>query len=292
MRKLVRLGLTAGFALAAFSSPLLAGQDSDWSTDRLDDSWVDHALANPEQDRGWCQPCRNDGRDGNVSHCEVRPFSLSRGKGPIAIDGGQNSGMTVMGWDRDSVRILYRVMTRARTEERARAIATDVQLELSKGGLLPQGPFEPSGDEWWAVEIKAWVPRASDLVLSTQNGPLAVRDVRGRMELSSTNGPMSLVDLGGAIEARTQNGPLHVALAGSRWDGTGIDAEAQNGPLDLALPSSYSAHLVTGTINGPEAFDYAIESNPERAWINTTLGKGGPLVRVVTTNGPFHIGAR
>ena len=292
MRTLVRLGFAAGFVLAAFASPLLAEQDSDWSTDRLDDSWVEHVLANPESDRGWCQSCRNRGRDGDVSHCEVRPFVLSHSKGPIAIDGGQNSGMTVMGWDRDSVRILYRVVTRARTEERARAIAADVQLELSKGGLRPQGPFEPSGGEWWAVEIKAWVPRATDLVLSTQNGPLAVRDVRGRMELSSTNGPMSLVDLGGAIEARTENGPLHVALAGSRWDGTGIDAEAQNGPLDLMLPSGYSAHLVTGTINGPEAFDYAIGSNPPRAWINTKLGKGGPLVRVVTTNGPFHIGAR
>src|SRR5438105_113139 len=129
MRTLVRLGLTAGLALAAFSSPLLAGQD--WSTDRLDDSWVEHALANPEQDRGWCQSSRNDGRDGNVSHCEVRPFSLARGTGPIAIDGGQNSGMTVMGWDRDSVRIVYRVMTRGGTEGRARAIAADVHLELS-----------------------------------------------------------------------------------------------------------------------------------------------------------------
>jgi len=293
MRPLIRLGLTAGLALAAFSSPLFAEQDSDWTTDHLDDSWVEHALANPEKDRGWCQSCRNNGREGIVSHCEVRPFTFPYAKRPIAIDGGQNSGMTVMGWDRDSVRILYRVMTRAHTEERARAIAADVQLALSKGGLLPQGPFDPSNDdEWWAVEIKAWVPRASDLVLSTQNGPLAVRDVRGRMEISSTNGPMSLTDLAGAIEARTENGPLHVALAGSRWDGKGIDAEAQNGPLDLALPTSYSAHLVTGTINGPEAFDYAIESNRERAWINTTLGKGGPLVRVVTINGPFHIGTR
>ena len=293
MCTLARLGLAAGVVLAAFASPLLAEQGSDWSTDHLNDAWVEHALANPELNQGWCQSCRTDERDGRVSHCEVRPFVLSRGKGPIGIDGGQNSGMTVMGWDRDSVRILYRVVTRARTEERARAIAADVQLELSKGFLRPRGPFDPSSDhEWWAVEIKAWVPRASDLVLSTQNGPLAVRDVRGRMEINSINGPMSLVDLGGAIEARTDNGPLYVALAGSQWDGTGLDAEAQNGPLDLMVPANYSAHLVTGTISGPVSVDYALESNPEREWISTTLGKGGRLVRVVTTNGPFHIGAR
>jgi len=293
MRTSFRLILAAGLVLAAFSSPLLADQDSDWSTDRLDDSWVEYSLTHPKQDRGWCQPCRPDGNDHRVAYCEVRTFSYPRGKKkPVAIDGGQNSGMTVMGWDRDSVRILYRVTTRARTEERARAIAADVQLELAKEWLRPRGPFEATHNEWWSVEVKAWVPRATDLVLSTHNGPLGVRDVRGKMEISSENGPMSLVDLGGAVEARTENGPLHVALAGSRWDGTGIDAEAQNGPLNLVLPTAYSARLVTGTLNGPEAFDYAIETHRDHDWISTTLGKGGPLVRVVTNNGPFHIAQR
>jgi len=222
----------------------------------------------------------------------VRRLSYPLVKRPVAINGGQNSGMTVMGWDRDSVRILYRVTTRARTEARARAIAADVQLELANGWLRPKGPFEATHSEWWAVEVKAWVPTASDLVLSTHNGPLGVRGVRGKMDLSSENGPMSLVDLAGAVQARSQNGPLHVALAGSHWDGTGIDAESDNGPLNLVLPPDYSAHLVTGTINGPEAFDYAIEAHAHHDWISATLGKGGPLVRVVTNNGPFHIGER
>jgi hypothetical protein len=219
-------------------------------------------------------------------------FPYPRGGKPFAIDGGQNSGMTVMGWDRDSVRVVYRVTTRARTLERARAIAADVELELAKAILRPRAPFEATHNEWWSIEVKAWVPRKSDLVLSTQNGPLAVRDVRGRMELISENGPMSLVDLAGAVEARAENGPLHVSLAGSRWDGTGIDAEAQNGPLNLVLSPDYSARLVTGSITGPLAFDYAIQSRPDHEWISTTLGKGGPLVRVVTNSGPFHIGER
>jgi hypothetical protein len=101
------------------------------------------------------------------------------------------------------------------------------------------------------------------------------------------------VDLGGAIQARVQNGPLHVALAGSRWDGAGLDAEAQNGPVNLVLRADYSARLVTGTINGPSAFDYALETRVRgHDWITTTLGKGGPPVRVVTNNGPFHIARR
>jgi hypothetical protein len=226
-----------------------------------------------------------------VAHCEVREFSYPRTKRPVAINGGDNGGMTVMGWDRDEVRVIYRVMTRARTEERARALAADIQLELTNGWLRPAGPEDP-GSEWWSIEVKAWVPRASDLALSTHNGPLGVRDVHGRMDLNSINGPVSLVDLGGAVQARVQNGPLHVALAGSRWDGAGLDAEAENGPLNLVLSPQYSARLVTGTIHGPRTFDYAIEANRRGAWVSTTLGKGGPPVRVVTTNGPFHMGER
>ena len=153
MRTSFRLILAAGLVLAAFSSPLLAEQDSDWSTDRLDDSWAEHALDYPEQNRGWCQSSRPDWKDDRVVHCEVRVLRYPRLEKPIEIAGGQNSGMTVMGWDRDSVRILYRVTARASTEERAREIAADVQLELTKGMLRPQGPFEATHDEWWSVEI-------------------------------------------------------------------------------------------------------------------------------------------
>lgn len=287
-----RLTLTSLLVFAAFSSPLLAKDDSEWSTDRLDDAWAERALAHPELDRGWNQSCRDAWRNGLVGHCEVREFSYPRVKQPVAINGGENGGMTVMGWDRDYVRILYRVIARARTDEQARAVAAKIQLELVKGWLRPDGPLAESRNAWWTVEVKAWVPRASDLGLRTVNGPMGVRDVRGSMILNSINGPVSLVDLGGAVEARVQNGPLHVALAGARWDGAGLDAEAQNGPLNLSLPADYSARLTTGTINGPEAFDYAIESNRRSAWITTMLGKGGPPVRVVTNNGPFHIGER
>lgn len=291
MRRSARFTLAASLVLAAFASPLFAKDDPDWSTDRLDDAWAERALANPELDRGWCQSCRKDWNDGRVSHCDVREFSYPRSTKPLAINGGENGGMTVMGSDRDDVRILYRVMGRARTEERARALTTQIQLELKDGWLRSHGP-EPSRDEWWYVEVKAWVPRASNLVLTANNGPLEVRDVRGKMVLNTINGPMSLVDLGGAVEARTENGPLHVALSGQRWDGSGLDAEAQNGPLNVVVPADYSARLVTGTIHGPRTYDYALDSNRRSSWVQTTLGKGGPLVRVVTTNGPFHIGER
>src|SRR5262245_3992510 len=108
---MVRLGLAACLVLAACSTPLLADAGYwEGSTDRLDDAWAEQALAHPERDRGWCQNCQQGWQgDHRVAHCEVREFSYPRTRGPIGINGGENSGMTVMGWDRDSVRVLYRV---------------------------------------------------------------------------------------------------------------------------------------------------------------------------------------
>ena len=291
MRADSSLTLNAIALLVALPSPLLAKDGWDQSPDRVD-SWAERALADFERDEGWSQRCHDEWSGGRFSHCEVREFSYPRTRHPLAVDGGQNGGMTVTGWNRDQVRILYRVRTRARSEERARALAAEIQLESRNGWLRPEGPSEMSRRESWSIEIKAWVPRASDLALRTHNGPLGVRGVRGTMDLSSQNGPVSLVDLAGAVEARVQNGPLHVALEGSRWDGPGLDAEAQNGPLNLSLSSRYSARLVTGTINGPRSIDYAIGAKRRGGWISTTLGEGGAPVRVVTNNGPFHIGER
>ena len=283
--------VAAALVLAAFASPSSAERDS-YNTDGVDDAWAEHALANPEADQGWCQTWRNDWKDGRVARVAVREFAYPHAKQPVAIDGGENGGMTVMGDSRDQVRILYRVIARARSGERAQELAESIQLELKDGWLRPDGPSESSRNEFWTVEVKAWVPRASDLALRVVNGPLGVRGVRGTMDLNSINGPMSLEDLGGAVEARVENGPLHVGLAGSRWDGLGLDAEAQNGPLNVVVPANYSARLTTGTIHGPSVFDDASAGRRQNGWITKSLGSGGRPVKVVTTNGPFNISWR
>jgi hypothetical protein len=256
------------------------------------DEWAAHALANPESDRGWSQSCHSEWSDWREASCDVREFAYSWNGRPITIDGGQNGGMTVIGWDRNTVRLIYRVLARAHTAARAEALAKSIRLEREDGWLRPQGPASASR-EWWSVEVMAWVPRSSNLALRTLNGPLGIQRVRGTMDIASTNGPVSLVGLSGAVQARVQNGPLHVELEGSRWTGAGLDAVAQNGPVHFVLPRRYSANLETGTINGPSTIDYALHlTSLGRGHINAKVGSGGAPVRVVTDNGPFHMAAR
>lgn len=278
---------TNGVALAA--SPSAASRAS---RDAADD-WASSALADPESDRGWDQPCNdewsNDGRD---SYCFVRELPYTPDGKPMAIDGGENGGIAVKGWDRSTVRVLYRVKARAHSPERAKELAESIKVGRSGGKIRPEGPSTDER-EWWSAEIKVWVPRSSDLWLRTTNGPVGVQRVRGTMDIASVNGPVSLVDLAGAVQARAENGPLHVELEGTRWQGAGLDAAAENGPVDFELPRNYSALVETGTINGPSTIEYTLTlKGQSHGHMIATLGSGGPPVRVVTDNGPFHMGVR
>lgn len=263
-----------------------------WHTDAVDDHWAEKVLAEPDFDPGWCQSCHDDWNDGRTAVCEVRELPYPSSGRPIAIDGGDNGGMTVMGWDRKEVRVLYRVKARGDDEAAAKALADRVSVQNVRGWLTPQGPTA-TRQEWWSVEMKVWVPRSSSVSLRTQNGPAAIRGVHGTMEVHAQNGPVSLVELSGAVYARVQNGPLHVALEGSRWSGAGLDAEAQNGPVNFVLPRDYSARLETGTTNGPSVITYPVVLQGRiRGQFVTQLGSGGPPVRVVGDNGPFRFAER
>jgi len=241
-------------------------------------------------DARWTARCQDYSGDWQVKHCETRVVTLAQG-GTIAVDPGENGGVQVEGWSRDSIEVHARVQTQAATDEDAAALARDIKVVTSGARIGVEGP--PSGHRRsWAVSFVIYAPRRSDLRLDTQNGPIGVRDVTGRMALTAYNGPVSLEGVGGDVRARTTNGPIDVTLTGERWEGAGLDAETTNGPVELAIPESYSAKLEFGTVNGPMTVGFplmvTIQGRVGRR-ITTTLGAGGAPVRAVTTNGPVEI---
>jgi hypothetical protein len=240
----------------------------------------------------WLERCRRDSwkRD-RVTHCEVRETGLRPVQGALRVDPGLNGGVAIRGWERDSIAVFAKIQARARTEADARDIAQGVQIVAVGASVRARGPAAGDREGWW-VSFEVYVPRRTDLELATENGPLAVRGVSGRMMLSALNGPLSLRDVGGDVQARVRNGPLFVELTGSRWDGRQLDAETVNGPVTLEVPEGYSAELETGTVNGPMtlAFPLSVTLQGRVARrVSATLGQGGPPVRVVTTNGPLTI---
>lgn len=239
--------------------------------------------------------CRRDRGDRDrVKFCEERSLGWRAQSGAtLTVDASPNGGVSVSGWDRDSVHVEVKLQTQGGDDEEARELARQIRITNEGGRLRAEGP---SSRRWasWSVSFVIFAPRRVDLDLSSVNGPLEVEEVVGRLRLEVQNGPLSLHDVGGDVRAHAQNGPLHVKLTGSRWEGTGLDASTQNGPLVLEVPEGYNAQLETGTINGPMEIGFPIMVQGRigmggRRHISTTLGSGGTTIRAVTTNGPAVI---
>lgn len=258
---------------------LLAGAHAPALAQRTDSEWLES-----------CREQRSSSRSGSrATHCEVRPHQMSAEGRSLRVDGGQNGGVSVRGWDGDEIRVSARVQTRARTKAEAAALAREIRVHAADGQVRAEGPARREGTSW-SVSYDVQVPRRMALDVETNNGPIGVSDVTGRMQLRAVNGPLALTRVGGAVNARTSNGPLSVKLEGARWEGEGLDAETTNGPVTLHLPEGYSAELEVGTVNGPVSLEVPLrEGFRSGRRIRTTLGSGGAPLRVVTTNGPLVV---
>ncbi len=250
-----------------------------------------------ESDDEWLANCREGWGGGDwghrARHCEIRETGMKVSTGPLHVEPGMNGGVEIIGWNKDSIAVTARIQVNARSMSDADAIAHDIKIEASGSTIRATGGSGPFGRRQnWSVSFIVMVPRHTDLTLSTENGPLSVQDVAGQMDLATQNGPLSLSGVGGDVHASAQNGPLMIELLGSRWEGTGLNAETQNGPADLRIPDNYNAKIEFGTVNGPMdvGFPMTVTINGRvKDRISTTLGSGGPPIRVVTTNGPMTV---
>ena len=224
-----------------------------------------------------------------ASYCEVKEQTLPAPGGTISVDGRQNGGVKVNGWERNEILVRACIQTAANTEQEARELAAQLRIETAGAQIRAEGPANTE-ERSWSVSFEVFVPRESNLLLQSNNGGIRIDDVRGQIEFAARNGGVSLKRLGGNVRGSTTNGGLSIDLAGNRWDGEGLDVRATNGGVTMTIPENYSARLETGTVNGRLQLDFPVtvqgRLNKE---LSLTLGSGGPRVRAMTTNGGVRI---
>ena len=237
--------------------------------------------------------CADSGRryDRRASFCEVREETVGR-RDAIDIDAGTNGGISIKGSNRRDILVRAIVRGYADSDANARRLTSAVQLVTRDGRIRAEGP---SSDryEHWSASFEVEVPQTTRVTLNTHNGGIALDDFRGTADFRAVNGGVSLNAVSGDIRGTTTNGGLKVDLNGDRWEGRGLDVETHNGGISLTLPARYSAELETGTVNGGLDISFPITV---KGWlgrtVTTTLGSGGPRVRVMTTNGGVSIRRR
>ena len=248
------------------------------------------ALAQRDRDRSLS--CRDNGNwynDRLVGNCDIREQTLAPSGGAIAIDGKQNGGVSVKGWDQNQVLVRARIQTGAPTAAEAQALGQQVRIETSGAKIFASGP-ESRQNYHWDVSYEVFVPRRADLSIETHNGGIAIADVNGRIDFSAVNGGVVLKRVGGAVKGSTTNGGLVVELTGDRWDGETLDVSTTNGGVIMSVPENYSAHVETGTVNGSVNTDFPVTVQGRiTKQLALNLGAGGATVRAMTTNGGVHL---
>jgi hypothetical protein len=227
-----------------------------------------------------------------VSFSELRELNLPA-SGKLDVDGARNGGISVKGENRSDVLVRACVQAWGSTDEAARSLASSIRINTS-GVIRADGT-----EENWSVSYDIRVPRNTSLNLKAKNGGLSIKSVDGNMDLSTSNGGISVFDAAGDVRGRTTNGGVTVALVGNGWKGSGLDLETTNGGVQLSIPSNFAANVEAGTVNGGFSSDIPelnVRTDDQKGYghgrakrINTAINGGGPMIRLVTTNGGIQI---
>ncbi|HLK67145.1 MAG TPA: DUF4097 family beta strand repeat-containing protein [Bryobacteraceae bacterium] len=163
--------------------------------------------------------------------------------------------------------------------------------------------------------------------LKTSNGPIAVAHLKGRLDAETSNGPVELEDVDGDVMAHTSNGMIQVKRLNGTLDATTsnsairaeiersdrpIHLQTSNGPVELTLPEGFdrevrvrtnnspitvhaptmlNAHLIAQTSNSSIAsdFDLRTQGSISKNHLDATVGNGGGLLDLETSNGPIRL---
>jgi hypothetical protein len=230
--------------------------------------------------------CDNGSRGDRPRFCEMREQTVAA-VGRLAVDPGTNGGVAIKGWLSNQVLVRSRVEAWADTDSGAKLLVSGVRVDANTGQVSASGP-DSQGDSGWAVSYEIFVPQSTDLDLKSYNGGISISDVRGRLQFTAHNGGVHLARVAGDVAGSTLNGGVNIELTGNSWDGRQLEVSTTNGGVHLLLPERYSAHLRTEATNGRVSSDLP-EASPQGNLrprnLDVTLGSGGPLIHVSTTNG-------
>jgi DUF4097 and DUF4098 domain-containing protein YvlB len=157
---------------------------------------------------------------------------------------------------------------------------------------------------------------AGMLTVHTSNGAVTADEISGVMSLHTSNGSIRAEHVMAGVEATTSNGPITVNFdEKAPVSTTPLKFETNNGRIDISLPTapkseirahtsnssitlrlpaSASARVRAETTHGQVRSDFGasdVESDKhrKRQELDETIGGGGPLIDLHTTNGSIRL---
>lgn len=210
-----------------------------------------------------------------------------------------NGSVTVGSWDRPEVRMVATKKVQASSDERGRELLEEIRIEISQtaGALVIETERPRSSAFGWlsgrgdtSVSYELTVPREMDLDVTTVNGTVEAKGVRGDLSFRSTNGRIEIAEAAGSVEAHTTNGGISVELT-EVDPSSAMRFSTTNGSIKAYLPATLRADLRASTTNGSISSDLPIEirGTVSRKRMEGSINGGGAELRLSTTNGSISI---
>ena len=140
------------------------------------------------------------------------------------------------------------------------------------------------------VDYRVNVPAGLVTSFRTENGPMRLENIEGRMTLASTNGPIIGRGLSGSVDASTVNGGIEIGLTSVSGDSK---LATVNGPATLIVSPDVSAEIEAAAINGGVSIQDGLPLTTTDRTTKRVTGRmngGGPRISVQTTNGGVRVG--
>lgn len=151
------------------------------------------------------------------------------------------------------------------------------------------GWFRNGRDQDTEVEFIVRLPAGVKVDASSTNGGIEIDGATSEVIAHTTNGRIDARSSGGPVRASTTNGDLYVRTG--VLDAHDTEFRTTNGSITVELPASTNADLEMHTTNGGISSDFPVmmEGTFSRRDMRGTLGKGGPRIRLSTTNGSIRL---
>lgn len=218
-----------------------------------------------------------------------------------------NGSVEITGWDQEMVDISGTKY--GPSPAAADALPIEITHTPEAVGIRAVRPSDFRGNRGARFLIR--IPRKAVVdMVQTSNGGIQLMDGAGPARLRTSNGGIRVEDFAGTVEARTSNGGIHARLAAG--GGAPVRLETSNGGVDLELPPQFSddvrvhtsngsitlrwpgavnAHVRADTSNASITTDFQVKTEGElgRHHLDATIGAGGPLVDLSTSNGGIRL---
>jgi hypothetical protein len=226
---------------------------------------------------------------------------LLKAGGRLEVE-NQNGPIDISGWDQETVDIS------GTKYANSTGGLQDLRVDTSAAGNVVTVRTVRANPHWGSggVRYSIRVPRRTELGrivtsngpihidavegmarVRTSNGPVRVNGAKGDLDVETSNGPVEATDVAGAATVRTSNGRIELSFDQLR----DVRASTSNGAITLRLPSGAGAAIRAHTSNGAiqSDFDVTAHGTISRHSLEGTLGSGGPLLDLATSNGAIRV---